>query len=237
LDVLAEVLPLALLDTLSVSTLAVPLWFLLTPRGLRVGNVFAYLAIVATGYLLVGCALLAGRSALRDDLRAAVESPVGEAVVVALGVALVLTGLWVGLRRHEAPTGDGCLTRWRDSAVGESATARGLLAVALVAVLLELPTMLPYLLAIDTLGDSALDTAARVGVLAVYCLVMVAPAALLTVLRGMSGQALLPVLGRVNDWSRRGQREDTAWLLGIVGVLLLSTTGVFAGGMELLDRW
>jgi len=77
-DVLAEVLPLALLDTLSVSTLAVPLWFLLTPRGLRVRNVLAYLAIVAMGYLLLGCALLAGLSALRDDLRAAVESPVGE---------------------------------------------------------------------------------------------------------------------------------------------------------------
>ncbi len=237
MDVLAEVLPLALLDALSVSTLAVPLWFLLTPRGLRVGNVLAYLAIVAAGYLLLGCALLAGLSALRDDLRAAVESPVGEAVVVALGVALILSGLWVGLRRHQAHPGDGRLTRWREAAVGESATLKGLVTVALVAVLLELPTMLPYLLAIDTLGDSALDTAARVGVLAVYCLVMVAPAALLTVLRGLSEQALLPLLGRVDDWFRRGRREDTAWLLGIVGVLLLSSTGVFASGMDLLDRW
>jgi len=156
---------------------------------------------------------------------------------VALGVALILTGLWVGLRRHEAPTGDGRLTRWRDAAVGPSATVKGLVTVALVAVLLELPTMFPYLLAIDTLDGSGLDTAARVGVLAVYCLVMVAPAALLTVLRGLSEQALLPVLGRVDDWFRRGRREDTAWLLGLAGVLLLASTDVFARGMDVLDRW
>ncbi len=237
MDVLAEVLPLALLDSLSVSTLVVPLWFLLTPRGLRSGNVLGYLAIVATGYLLLGCLLLAGLTALRDDLRRALESPAGDVAVAVVGVALVLTGLWYGLRKGDAGPGDGRLARWRDAAVGESARVRGLVTVALVAVLLEVPTMFPYLLAIDTVADSGLGPGARAAVLALYCLVMVAPAALLTVLRAVSGRALVPVLARADDVLRRGGREDAAWLFAVVGLLLLSTTGVFAGGMELLDRW
>jgi hypothetical protein len=59
-DVLSQVLPLALLDALSLSTLAIPLWFLLTPRGLKVANVLFYLLIVGVGYLLLGLALMGG---------------------------------------------------------------------------------------------------------------------------------------------------------------------------------
>jgi hypothetical protein len=59
----------------------------------------------------------------------------------------------------------------------------------------------------------------------------------LTAGRMLFGAALTPALRRVNDWIRRNERQDTAWILGIVGFLLLSTTGVFDDLMGLLDKW
>lgn len=235
MDVLADVLPLALLDAVSVSTLLLPLWFLLAPEGVRPANVRRYLLLVAGGYLIVGVALLAGFSRFEDDVRAAADSAAGDALTAAVGVALILFAAWYGLLRTGGGLAEGRPARWRDAAVGPGATVRGLVGVAGVAVLLELPTMFPYLLAIDTLGDSDLPGAARVGVLAVYCLTMVAPAFAVAVLRGVLSHGLTPALRRVDDYLRRNEKEDTAWLLAIVGILVLMTTDVFDRGMELLD--
>lgn len=40
MNALEQVLPLALLDTVSVSTLIIPLWILMVPSGLRYANAF-----------------------------------------------------------------------------------------------------------------------------------------------------------------------------------------------------
>lgn len=187
---------------------------------------------------MLGIALMSGLSAGRRQLRAAWESPWGHLTVAAVGVVLILFALWYSLlRRSDGDAGDGRLQRWRESMAGESATARGVVVVAVIAVLLEIVTMFPYLVAIDILDREVDALPARVFALAVYCLVMVGPAIVLTCGRMLFGRSLTPLLGRVNDYIRRNEREDTAWLLGITGFLLLSSTGAFEGGMKLLDEW
>jgi hypothetical protein len=235
-NVLSEVLPLALLDAISVSTLLIPIWFLLTPRGLRYANVYLYLLLVAIGYLVLGVVLMTGLSTAREQIKSALESPAGDIALAAVGVVCILFALWYGLIKRDGG-GDGRLNRWRETAVGESATMRGVFTVAAIAVMLEIATMFPYLLAIDTLDRDGSPWVTRVVVLAVYCLVMVAPAGLLTAGRMLFGAALTPALRRVNDWIRRNERQDTAWILGIVGFLLVSSTGVFEDLMRLLDKW
>jgi LPXTG-motif cell wall-anchored protein len=224
--VLGQVLPLALLDTISVSTLVIPLWFLLSQGRLRFGNVFRYLLLVAAGYLVLGIALLGGISARREELSTALDSRPGDFALMAVGIGLILLGAWYGLRRKR-DSGQDRLSRWRDAVVGESASVRGVVTVAAIAIGLEIAMMFPYLVAIDTLADSDSSWVIEVLVLALYCLVMVAPAMLLTVGRMLFGAALMPVLGRVNDWIRRNEQEDTAWLLAIVGFLILSSTTLF----------
>ena len=134
---LVEVLPLALLDAFGVSTLAVPIWFLLTPHGLRYRNVAGYLLLVAAGYLLLGLALLAGMSSAEQQIRDALASPAGDVTATVAAVALLALAAWHGLvqprlkaRRGPEPDGPGRLDRWREAAVGETGTWRGVLTVA-----------------------------------------------------------------------------------------------------------
>lgn len=231
MDVLGQVLPLALLDTVSVSTLAIPIWFLLTPRGLRMANVVGYLFLVAFGYLLLGIVLLGAVSVVRKPLRTALDSSFGDKAMAAAGIALILVALWYGLRSRPT-TGDGRLNRWRDAAVGEDATARGVFTVAFIAVVLEIATMFPYLSAIEVIGEGGSPRAVQVSVLAMYCLVMIAPALLAALLRQIAERAVRPALRRVDRWLRETAQENTAWLLGIVGFVLLSNTTLYEWGLD-----
>ncbi|MER7762630.1 GAP family protein [Streptomyces sp. NPDC097619] len=221
-----EVLPLALLDTLGVSTIAVPVWFLLMPSGLRTGRVFGYLLLVAAGYLALGLVLLGTLSAVRADLKAAVDSPTGDKALAVVGGALILTALWYGFVRKER-SGPGRLAHWRDRAVGPGATTAGLLTVSLLAVVLEAATVFPYLAAIGTLDRSGLPWASQAGIMAVYCAVMVAPAALLTLARLVSAHRVRRPLRRIDFWFRDNARENTAWLFALAGFLLLSQSSAY----------
>ncbi|MFI1867532.1 GAP family protein [Streptomyces jumonjinensis] len=231
MDVLGRIIPLALMDTLSVSTLAIPVWFLLTPRALRMANVFGYLLIVAVGYLALGLLMLSALSAVREPLGSALDSPAGDMATAGGGVVLILIGVWYGLLRREK-AGEGRFTQWRESAVGASATARGVVAVALMAIALEIVTMFPYLAAIDDLGGSGLPWLAQAALLALYCLVMIAPAGLMALGRLVSRRAVQPALRRIDHWLRANARENTAWLFALVGFLVLSGTTAYEKAMD-----
>src|SRR5690606_33465234 len=89
------------------------------------------------------------------------------------------------------PARPGRLARWRERALGIEADAAGagavrtrasvlpLLGLALGAVAVEVGTMLPYLAAIGIITTADVGWPASAGVLAAYCVVMVAPALLL----------------------------------------------------------
>lgn len=97
----------------------------------------------------------------------------------------------------------------------------GLVALAVIAGLLELPTMLPYLVAIGVLSNSTLALPAGIGVLAVYCLVMLIPALGLLGLRAALGSRLDSLLQRVSSKMGRFASETLLWVAGIAGFLLL----------------
>ncbi|CAM4067130.1 hypothetical protein GCM10009799_46810 [Nocardiopsis rhodophaea] len=232
-DLVARVIPLALLDTVSVSTLAIPIWFLLTPRSLRIGNVLAYLLLVGSAYLVLGILLMGLLNRVRSPLEEALASPAGDTALAVAGAGFLLAGLWHGVRPQESSR-RGRLTEWRNAAVGENATTRGLVTVALIAVLIEVATMFPYLAALDILTRSAAPWHTGIAVLALYCLVMIAPALLATLVLLVSRGLMRPVLARVDRWLRANARENTAWLLAIVGILLLSNSTLFTHVLDTL---
>ncbi len=139
----------------------------------------------------------------------------------------------------------GRLTRWRERALGieaaaqegapaPSALGRGptsgavrtrasllpLLGLALGAVAIEIGSMLPYLAAIGIITTSDVGWPVSAGVLAAYCVVMVAPALVLLVGRVVAARAVDPVLRRLDGWLTKNAAEMTGWVLGILGVLL-----------------
>jgi hypothetical protein len=224
---------LALIDSTSFGTLLVPVWLLLAPGRLRAGRVLAYLATVAGFYLVVGVVVMLGAGAFLDRFGDALDTRAAAIVQLLLGIALfALSFRFDGKRaarraeraaaegRQPAP---GRLSRWRERALGVD-TARSsvlpLVGLALGAASLEVATMLPYLAAIGIITASGVAFPASAGVLAAYCVVMVAPALLLLGGRLVAARAVDPLLRRLDAWLTKNAAEMTGWVLGVLGVLL-----------------
>ena len=92
--------------------------------------------------------------------------------------------------------------------------------MALLAGLVEVASMLPYLAAIGIILAAGLSGATSSVVLAGYVLVMIAPALVLFAVRRAAGSRIEPRLRRIEDWLNRHTGGSTAWIVGILGVLL-----------------
>jgi hypothetical protein len=119
---------LALLDSTSFGTLAVPVWFLLAPGRPRAGRILVYLGTIAAFYLAVGVAVLLGAGALLERYQDVFATRGFTWVQLALGVALfALSFRFDGkraARRRAAQEAAGVtprpgrLQRWRERALG-----------------------------------------------------------------------------------------------------------------------
>lgn len=107
------------------------------------------------------------------------------------------------------------------------------MALAVTAVLAEDATMAPYLAAIGFITAEGAGLPGNVLLLAAYCLVMIAPAILLTVGRIVSRSALERPLTALDKWLTTHAQTTTSWILGVVGVILalraIYTSGWFVG--------
>ena len=98
-----------------------------------------------------------------------------------------------------------------------------IISIALTATELDLATMLPYLAAIGTLTASDLNVPMRIGFLAIYCVVMIAPATLIVIAFRALGNRFRPQLARLADWIQRQVEEKMAWIVGIAGFIIAAS--------------
>ena len=217
-SLLAGLVVLALVDSTSFGTLLIPIWLMLAPGRVRAARVLVFLATVAAFYFALGVLLTAGVARFSDQIADALDTTPVQAVQLLLGVGLVVLAYRIG--RGGSGEEPGRLLRWRERAVGEDGSVRGLMTLALTAALVEAGSMVPYLAAIGLIGSSELGWTTTLAVLAGYCVVMVLPAVVLLAGRLGAARVVEPLLRRVNDWMVRTGRENTAWILGIVGFLL-----------------
>ncbi|MCH1881569.1 GAP family protein [Agrococcus sp. ARC_14] len=229
LETLLPLVVLALIDSLSIGTLLVPVFFLLAPGGVRYGRVTLYLLTIAGFYFAVGVAVASGAGWIADGLESIGDSSPVTWLQLLLGVALLAGALVFGKSAPKPGTPEaeailnrpaGRLARWRDAAMGDGG-AVALVGVAVGAGVLELATMLPYLAAIGMLTTAALPLPQLLAVLAGYCAVMIAPALVLLLGRALLRGAVEPALQRLARWMQLNGAENTAWIVGIVGFLLL----------------
>lgn len=226
---------LALVDSLSIGTLLIPLFFLVAPGRIRAGRMLAYLATISLFYFVVGLAVTAGAATVFREFSAVLESPGAYVVQLVLGAGLLVGSFFIGRKRDE-PAEPGRLSRWREKALGDG-PAIGVVLLALGAGVLEIATMFPYLGAIGLITAAALPVATNAGLLALYCLVMIAPALVLLVVRIVARRAVEPALLRFSNWLQRTAGETTAWIVGIVGFLLARDAAQVLGLFDALaDR-
>lgn len=206
---------LALIDSTSFGTLLIPIWLLLHPGRIRSGRILVFLFTVAAFYFAVGVAVVLGADAFLPQIKAVLDTRAASWVQLVIGVALFF--LSFRLDRRKPSSGDGRLMRWRQRALTDGGVL-SLAGLALTAAAVEVTTMLPYLAAIGLITTSALPVAQIPLVMAGYCLLMIAPALILMVLRLIAGHRIEPFLTRISNWMANS--NALAWIVGIVGFLL-----------------
>ncbi|WP_049577372.1 GAP family protein [Nocardiopsis sp. SBT366] len=222
LDVLLPVAGLALLDTLSPTTLGVSLFVLLSGASSVARPLFVYLGTVALFYFALGCALMLGLGVALSELSHLADSPVTGWVMVVLGAGLFAYS-WVMPTKRRAP---------RRPASFRTTSMVGL---GLATGLLEAGTALPYLGAIGVMSTAELAPHTWVPMLAAYNLVMVLPPVLLYLGHRVFGERLRPRLDRWREKVDSGSREVLSWVIGIVGLLLLINGLQQVGIIDLID--
>ncbi|SJM63662.1 GAP family protein [Gulosibacter sp. 10] len=250
---------LALVDSLSYGTFAVPVWLLMTPGRVRAFRLLAYLLAIGGFYFVVGLVLLAGAGWIVPFVEGLAALPVVPMLGLAGGIALVWWSFALDSEKakaRRAERGGGTrIARWRRIAMGDDAEAgpagaagtaeaaragadphRGtgtgtatrsrssvgaLMGLAVVAGLAEVATMIPYLAAIGLLTTSDLGWPTTGWMLAGYCLVMLLPALVMLLGRLLFAQALRGPLERLDRWFAKHAESAFAWIVGIVGAVLI----------------
>ncbi|KTS12521.1 GAP family protein [Microbacterium testaceum] len=221
---------LALIDSMSFGTLLIPIWLVTAPGRVRLGRIATYLSAVTVAYFLLGVALLVGVGAVVDVIGDSLNTPAALVGQVLLGGALVVVSQLMDGKKARAraaaraASGGGRLLRWRRRVMGDATSDRGsiivLVALALTAVAVEAASMLPYLAAIGIIATEGPGWPVSGVLLAGYCLVMVLPAVVIVGARLVAHDALERPLRRMEEWLTRHATSTTAWIIGIVGVLL-----------------
>jgi len=243
---------LALIDATSIGTLVIPIWLLL--RGdhrSAVPKVVLYLAAIAAFYWLVGAGLRAGWQV--GQLAGAgryLDLPLVRWVQLLLGAGMVLWALTAkpggkdhasagpgrSMRAHvnidadtdadDGPRAALTVPRRLTGRLDAALDSRGaVVALALLAGLLELPTMLPYLGVLGLMEHLGWSAPTQLTALGGYCLVMILPALGLAGLRRASGARIDRWLQHAGRRLSRYTAETLAWVVGIAGVLLVRSAG------------
>lgn len=232
----STLLLLALIDSTSFGTLLIPIWLMLAPGRVRVARILVFLLTIGAFYFGVGLAILFGAEALVRQYRDSFTSRPAQVVAFVVGAALLAWSFILerqAKRQKAEGTQAGRLTTFRKRAVGVEAEGGGLLslvALALVAGLVEVASMLPYLGAIGALTASGITWPVSGLVLAGYCAVMVLPAVVLLILRVIAVRGVTPLLERIDAWMSRNAADTLSWVVGIIGVVVMVNTAPAAFG-------
>ncbi|PWK79506.1 Sap-like sulfolipid-1-addressing protein [Lentzea atacamensis] len=200
---------LALLDSTSIGTLFIPIWLMLTPGRLRLSRFGVYLGTITVFYFAVGVLIVLGASQVMDHL----DSRLALWIQLVIGVFLfVISFRFDG--RKKPDTG-----KWQNR-LNANGSAVALAGVAVLAGVVELATMLPYLGAIGMMSAADLGLGQVGLLLAGYCLVMIVPAVLLLGGRLALRDRIEPFLTRISTWFAEKGASTTGWILGIAGFLV-----------------
>lgn len=198
---------LALVDSVGVGTLVVPLWMMIRPS-FRVSAVLLHLSVLGLLYLGVGLVLL--------TVSGDVSVPGDAGVRLATGVVVLLSGLICERRRS---AGSSWSTR-------PPTSARGIVLFAVAVGAVEVATMLPYLAAIDAVAEADRGWASSVSLLAAYVLIALSPALVILFARVVAKQSissiLLPVMRHADRWSG----DVVGTVLIVVGALLAAGAAI-----------
>lgn len=177
-------------------------------------------------YLLLGIALLAGLLPLLESFGPQLSAPGVMLVLAVGGVLLVIWSFRLDPKSVRRRGGDpeASARRWTDRARRASGRPGLLVALALLAGVIEAASMIPYLAAMGIVADMGIGLGGGALVLVGYCAVMILPGAVLCGVRAALGGRADAFLDRAHDWAVKNATSAFSWVVGIVGVIILLNT-------------
>lgn len=205
---------LALVDSLSIGTLVVPVVLIVLMGRVDVRRLGTYLATVVITYFVLGVGLLYFLETIRGAAASMGESDVVSWSMVVIGALLLVYGV---LAPSPKKANGATTARIRRRLAGGGQ----MVGLGLAAAVAEVATMLPYLGAMTIIGTWDAPWAGQIMAVAGYCLVMVLPALVLIGLAAAVGGPLISRIERVAPSLKRQARSTVLWVAAIAGVLLI----------------
>lgn len=225
-----SLLALALVDSLSMGTLVIPLVLLLKWRHVRVAPYGAYLATIAASYFLIGTALFFGMRGVMEIFSQVAVTAWFSWTLLVLGAALFIFGVFSpNPVKKTAEEIMDAREQQADQKIRQSAGLLGIVSLAVGAAVLEAATMLPYLAAIGIIQSLPAPFAVQLGVLGLYCLVMVAPAVLIGCVARLWGDRVFEKIFTIMPRLEYEAKVTLLWVAAIVGVLMVRNSAIQLG--------
>lgn len=216
MQTLLPLIGLALLDSLSIGTLVIPLALILVWRSVRVPALATYLLTVAAVYFALGVAMLLGFTGLSSYVERITDTPVFPWITLILGALLAIYGIFAPDPVKPAP---GELPKQLNKPIHTSVPK--MIALGLGASLTEAATMLPYIAAMGIISDWDTPIAGQVAAIAAYCGIMVAPTVILAAIALVAGQRFFPRLEKAVSRLQYEAKVTLLWIAAIVGIYMV----------------
>lgn len=212
------VVGLALLDSLSLGTLVIPLALIVHWRAVRVPALATYLVTVVAVYFLLGLGILLGFAGLGSVAEGVTQTDVFPWITLILGAALAIFGIFAPNPKKPEP---GQLPTRAASA---TSSVPSMVALGLGASLTEAATMLPYIAAMGIIGSWDIPPVAKAGAVGIYCLLMIMPTVALATLALLFGQKFFPRLERLIPRLGYEAKVTLLWIAAIVGIYMVANS-------------
>ena len=209
---------LALLDSLSAGTLLIPVILLIVWQRMRLAPYLTYLGTIALSYFAIGYALFFGlRRAVDAVARVTSEEWFGWAMLV-LGVLLAAYGILSPNPKKR--TVEEVLKSRSEETERASAGLAAMVGLAMGAAVIEVATMLPYLAATGIMQSLSVPPVAQVLILALYCVVMIAPALIIGAVFAAYGDKAYNRIAKAIPRLEYETKITVLWVAAIVGIVL-----------------
>ncbi|MES5845849.1 MULTISPECIES: GAP family protein [unclassified Bacillus cereus group] len=200
---------LAILDTLSPTTIGVTIYLLLTDKERLTKRLFVYLLTVAGFYFAVGVSLMLGLDFLFKFISGLLQNRIVSWSFFIIGVILFIASFYIPPKKNsEIP-------------LPKSKNIFSMIALGFTTTLIEVGTAFPYFAAIGILTTSNLSLIQWSSILAGYNLIMVLPSLLLFLFYLLFGRWMQKPLERLRMKIANSTGSVLSWIMCIVGFLLI----------------
>lgn len=209
LELLIPIGVLAILDTLSPTTLGVTVYMLLAERERMIRRLFVYLFTVAIFYFTVGVFLMLGLDAIIQKFTGFGESALLSQMMTIVGLGLLIGSFFVPTKPSAKPRKP------------KSKSMSAMVVLGITTGLIEVGTALPYFAAIGMMTAAKLTPHQWMPILASYNFIMVLPPLILIGMHTLFRSWLRAPLERIRSKIEKNSGATLSWVMSIAGLIIL----------------